>query len=97
MARKIQPGQFIILRADEYSERMPLTVADWDREAGTVTCIFMQVGTSTHKLGAMQSGRPAAHLRGAAGPPPGAGEFRHGGAHRRVLRDRGALPGRART
>jgi len=56
VARKIQPGQFIILRCDEHSERMPLTVADWDREAGTVTCIFMQVGTSTQKLGAMEPG-----------------------------------------
>jgi len=56
VARKIQPGQFIILRADDKGERMPLTVADWDREAGTVTSIFMQVGVSTHKLAALQAG-----------------------------------------
>jgi ferredoxin/flavodoxin---NADP+ reductase len=56
VAKKIQPGQFVILRADEFSERIPLTVADWDAQAGTVSCVFMQVGTSTQKLGAMQAG-----------------------------------------
>jgi ferredoxin--NADP+ reductase len=56
VAAKIQPGQFIILRADEYGERTPLTVADWDREAGTVSCVFMQVGTSTYKLGELKEG-----------------------------------------
>lgn len=56
VASKIQPGQFIILRADEHGERVPLTVADWDREAGTVSCVFMQVGTSTYKLGELKEG-----------------------------------------
>jgi ferredoxin/flavodoxin---NADP+ reductase len=56
VARKIQPGQFVILRADDHGERMPLTVADWDREAGTVSSIFMQVGVTTHKLAALQPG-----------------------------------------
>jgi ferredoxin--NADP+ reductase len=69
VARKIQPGQFIILRADEYSERMPLTVADWDREAGTVTCVFMQVGTSTQKLGAMRPGDRLPTFVGPLGHP----------------------------
>ena len=56
VATKIQPGQFIILRADEHGERVPLTVADWDRKAGTVSCVFMQVGTSTYKLGDLKEG-----------------------------------------
>jgi ferredoxin--NADP+ reductase len=56
VAAKIEAGQFIILRADEYGERVPLTVADWDREAGTVSCVFMQVGTSTYKLGQLKEG-----------------------------------------
>jgi ferredoxin--NADP+ reductase len=56
VARKVQPGQFVIVRADAFSERIPLTVADWDAEAGTVTCVFMQVGTSTHKLAALKPG-----------------------------------------
>lgn len=54
VASKIQPGQFVIVRADEYAERIPLTVADWDREKGTVSCVFMQVGTSTYKLGKLK-------------------------------------------
>ena len=56
VASKIKPGQFVIVRADEYGERIPLTVADWDREEGTVTCVFMQVGTSTYKLGQLEPG-----------------------------------------
>ena len=56
VASKIQPGQFVIVRADEYGERIPLTVADWDRDEGTVSCVFMQVGTSTYKLGQLKPG-----------------------------------------
>ncbi len=50
VAKKAQPGQFIILRVDEEGERIPLTVADYDRENGTVTIIFQVVGASTEKL-----------------------------------------------
>lgn len=50
VAAKAQPGQFIILRVDENGERMPLTVADYDREKGTVTIIFQVVGATTEKL-----------------------------------------------
>jgi ferredoxin--NADP+ reductase len=56
VASKIQPGQFVIVRTDEYGERIPLTVADWDRENGLVSCVFMQVGTSTYKLGELKPG-----------------------------------------
>jgi ferredoxin--NADP+ reductase len=56
VAEAVQPGNFIILRPDEYGERMPLSVADWDREAGTVTSIFMQVGGSTAKLARLKPG-----------------------------------------
>ncbi|MBO7175813.1 MAG: sulfide/dihydroorotate dehydrogenase-like FAD/NAD-binding protein [Clostridia bacterium] len=56
VAAKALPGQFVIIRADEYAERIPLTVADYDREAGTVTVIFQKVGMSTEKLGAMHTG-----------------------------------------
>jgi ferredoxin--NADP+ reductase len=69
VARKIQPGQFIILRADDHGERMPLTVADWDREAGTVSCIFMQVGISTHKLASLQAGDTLPTYVGPLGRP----------------------------
>ena len=50
VARKAEPGQFIILRVDEDGERIPLTVADFDRDAGTVTVIFQIVGATTEKL-----------------------------------------------
>ncbi|MCD7723557.1 MAG: sulfide/dihydroorotate dehydrogenase-like FAD/NAD-binding protein [Clostridiales bacterium] len=50
VAKKAQPGQFIILRVDEDGERIPLTIADYDRSAGTVTIIFQIVGTETARL-----------------------------------------------
>ena len=49
-AMKSKPGQFVIIMPDERGERIPLTIADWDREKGSVTSIFMVVGTSTHNL-----------------------------------------------
>lgn len=56
VAKKAQAGQFIIFRVDEYSERVPLTIADFDREKGTVTIIFQKVGLSTTLLAAKEVG-----------------------------------------
>lgn len=56
IARKVEPGQFIILRVNEEGERIPLTVADYDRQKGTVTIIFQEVGKTTRMLGAMEQG-----------------------------------------
>ena len=56
VARKAEPGQFIILRVDENGERIPLTIADYDREKGTVTIIFQIVGATTYKLNQLQVG-----------------------------------------
>ena len=56
VAKKAEPGQFIILRVDENGERMPLTIADYDREAGTVTIIFQIVGATTKLLNAKNEG-----------------------------------------
>ena len=56
VAKKAEPGQFIILRTDENGERIPLTVADYDRVAGTVTIIFQVVGATTEKLSHMNEG-----------------------------------------
>lgn len=50
VAKKAEPGQFIILRTDEDGERIPLTIADFDRESGSVTIIFQIVGATTEKL-----------------------------------------------
>ncbi len=54
IAKKAQAGQFIIFRVDEFSERVPLTIADYDREKGTITIIFQKVGLSTQLLGAKE-------------------------------------------
>jgi ferredoxin--NADP+ reductase len=56
IADAAQPGNFVIIRPDEHGERMPLSIADWDRDAGTVTSIFMQVGASTAKLARLKPG-----------------------------------------
>ena len=56
VARKAEPGQFIILRVDENGERIPLTVADYDREKGTITIIFQIVGGTTEKLNHLNEG-----------------------------------------
>ncbi|MEG2669348.1 MAG: sulfide/dihydroorotate dehydrogenase-like FAD/NAD-binding protein, partial [Oscillospiraceae bacterium] len=50
IAKKAEPGQFIILRVDECGERIPFTIADFDREAGTITIIFQIVGKTTEHL-----------------------------------------------
>jgi 2-polyprenylphenol hydroxylase and related flavodoxin oxidoreductases len=56
IARKALPGQFIIFRIDQYGERVPLTISDYDREAGTVTIIFQIVGKSTRALARLEVG-----------------------------------------
>ena len=56
VAKKAEPGQFIILRVDEDGERIPLTVADFDREAGSITIIFQVVGATTRKLNQLNEG-----------------------------------------
>ena len=56
VARKAEPGQFIILRVDEEGERIPLTIADFDREKGTVTIIYQVVGATTEKLNHKEQG-----------------------------------------
>lgn len=56
IAKKAQPGQFIILRIGEDGERIPLTIADFDREQGTITIIFQEVGKTTELLGQMKPG-----------------------------------------
>ncbi len=54
VAKKAEPGQFIILRVDEEGERIPLTIADFNREKGTVVIVFQIVGATTEKLDAMK-------------------------------------------
>jgi len=56
IARKAQPGNFFILRIDEKGERIPLTIADFDREKGTITAVFQKVGKTTCHLGTLNKG-----------------------------------------
>ncbi len=67
VAKKAKAGQFIIFRVDEYSERVPLTIADYDREKGTITVIFQKVGLSTKLLGAKKEGESIADFVGPLG------------------------------
>ena len=69
IAKKVQAGQFIILRIDEKGERIPLTVADFDREAGTVTIIFQTVGYTTKRLATKEVGDEIADFVGPLGKP----------------------------
>jgi ferredoxin--NADP+ reductase len=69
VARKALPGHFVIVMADERGERVPLTIADFDREAGTVTLVMMVVGTSTAKLARLEAGESLYALIGPLGQP----------------------------
>ena len=69
VAKKAQAGQFIILRVDDDGERIPLTIAGYDRENGTVKIIFQIVGSSTALLGAKQEGDYLADFAGPLGKP----------------------------
>ena len=69
IAKKAQPGQFVIVRVDEKGERIPLTIADWDREEGSITIVFHEVGKTTRKLAALQEGDYIINFVGPLGLP----------------------------
>jgi len=69
VARKAKPGQFVVVRVDEKGERIPLTIADWDIQEGSVTIIFQEVGVSTRKLGKLQAGEAILDFIGPLGLP----------------------------
>lgn len=69
VARKVQPGQFVILRVNEKGERIPLTVANFDREAGTITMVVQEVGKTTKLLGTLSVGDSLASFTGPLGQP----------------------------
>ena len=69
VAKKAQPGQFIILRIDEQGERIPLTIAGYDREKGTVTIIFQKVGATTKRLDTLNQGDYLQDFVGPLGKP----------------------------
>ena len=75
VARKAQAGQFVIIRIDEQGERIPLTIADWNRDEGSVSVVFMEVGTTTHRLALLKAGDSIANFIGPLGLPTHIEEF----------------------
>jgi ferredoxin/flavodoxin---NADP+ reductase len=69
VARQIKPGQFVILRASEDGERIPLSVSDWDLEQGTLSVIFMNVGFTTSMLASLEAGMTIPTVVGPLGNP----------------------------
>lgn len=69
VARKARAGQFVIIRIDEKGERIPLTIADWDREEGSITIVFMEVGVTTRKLAQLKAGDFLDNFVGPLGVP----------------------------
>lgn len=75
VARKSRPGQFVIIMPDERGERIPLTIADWDVKRGSVTAVFMLVGTSTQKLAQLRAGDDVPVFVGPLGRPSDIQDF----------------------
>ena len=69
VAKRCLPGQFIIVKLDEVSERIPLTICDYDREKGTITIVFQPVGASTDKYAALKAGDAFEDFVGPLGRP----------------------------
>ena len=69
VAHAARPGQFVIVRADEYGERIPLTIADYDTTEGSVTIVTQTIGVSTRKICALNVGESLADLAGPLGRP----------------------------
>jgi len=69
IAKKAKAGQFVVVIIDEAGERMPLTLADWDANKGTISLIFQKVGFTTKKLDTLNAGDQLEHLLGPLGHP----------------------------
>ena len=69
VARHCEPGQFVIVKIDETGERIPLTICDYDREAGTITIVFQPVGASTRKFAELKEGDAFRDFTGPLGCP----------------------------
>jgi len=69
VAKKAQPGQFVVVRVDERGERIPLTIADWDEKEGSVSMVFMEVGATTFRLAQLKAGESIADFVGPLGVP----------------------------
>ena len=69
VAKKAQPGQFVVVRVDERGERIPLTIAAWDENEGSVSMVFMEVGATTFRLAQLQAGESITDFVGPLGIP----------------------------
>lgn len=69
IAKKVKAGQFVVLRVDDYAERIPLTVAEYNREEGLITVIFQAVGSSTQKMAKFEKGQALLDVVGPLGKP----------------------------
>lgn len=69
IAKTCKPGQFIIAKIDEKGERIPLTICDYDREAGTITIVFMAIGASTYRMSSLMAGDSFRDFTGPLGQP----------------------------
>jgi len=75
VAAKARAGQFVVVRIDERGERIPLTIADWDKNGGTVTIVFMEVGATTARLALLKEGDAIADFVGPLGVPAEIGNY----------------------
>ena len=94
IAGVVQPGQFVILRVEEDGERIPLTVSDWDREEGTITLVYLNIGKTTQKLAALPAGAGLPTVVGPARECDGNRPVWPRDLHRWMLRDCQHLPDR---
>ena len=69
IAKKAKPGQFVIIKVHANSERVPLTLSNWNIEKGTITVIFQEIGYSTIEMGALKEGEKIQNLAGPLGNP----------------------------
>ncbi len=69
IAKKAKAGQFVVIKIDEWGERIPLTLADWDEKEGTITIVFMEVGATTYRLAQLKAGDFIANVVGPLGLP----------------------------
>lgn len=77
IAKKAEAGQFVIVRVSEKGERLPLTIADYDRKNGTISLVFQEMGKSTHQFGILKAGDNLLDLLGPQGNPTETEQFGH--------------------
>jgi ferredoxin--NADP+ reductase len=75
VAREIEPGQFVIVRAEEDGERIPLSVSDWNADEGTITLVFMNAGGTTDRLASLPAGESLPTVVGPLGNPTEIGKY----------------------